>query len=108
MTVIGRCGDIVTCENGHEVCELLEDIDTTQTASADALGLWRLGQVKPSPGERIDQSSRCGICDARWAATSHHGRGATLHVNGGWVHDLPCTEPADVSERLAAYRSAHA
>lgn len=50
-------GEIITCENGHEVCEIIQDVYLGQMNWHLCLGKWR--QSEPKPGARLPD---CEIC----------------------------------------------
>ena len=79
----GKCGDIVTCPNGHEICELIEDIDSGMVATPNVFGHWRPEQVKPANHMPVDSTAVCGICGRNWALTEVNG--IALHLKDvGW------------------------
>jgi hypothetical protein len=46
--MIAYQGETVTCENGHEICEVAEDVSRYSGAKAELSSGWRMGD--PPPG----------------------------------------------------------
>lgn len=70
-------GEIVTCENGHEICEFSRNVCTRDEAKLDSdLVNWR--QKSPQIGALIVSCERCG---AQWW---HGNYGQHFHFASGW------------------------
>lgn len=80
-------GDIITCENGHPICEVVVPIKAETMNWHRCLGNFR-GQ-EPVPGTKI-KAIRCD-CGAEWVRSAVDSNtiravGFGLHVEGrGWV-----------------------
>ncbi len=51
-------GEIITCENGHEICEVMEDVYPFQMNWHLCFGKWR--QYEPTLGGRFPVCEVCG------------------------------------------------
>ncbi len=58
-------GQIVTCTNGHEVCELSRDYFEDQDVNPDLFAHFRSPQRIISENDRINEI-RCLVCGAQW------------------------------------------
>lgn len=67
------CGDHVTCENGHLICEFVRDVYVGEMFDPHALGNWQ--QREPAIGTLIQP---CEACNARWY------KGTYFHLEDGW------------------------
>jgi hypothetical protein len=82
-------GTVLTCENGHEVCTIVNALDTGQRVLAEDLGEWREGQRvvhSLDPEQQNWNEARLGPCwcGKEYARTSGNGRGQ-LHIKDlGW------------------------
>lgn len=79
-----RAGEIVTCENGHEICEVACDIHRDDELKAEQFRNFR--QIEqPKDG---DPMLPCKICGG-----AYHAKGLGyfgVRIKGrGWVPDLP-------------------
>ncbi len=76
---------VVTCENDHEVCDIVVEPVRGTAAHTNVFSNWREKQAEPERASRVDESARCGVCDAPWARTAHAG-GVALHIKDfGWT-----------------------
>ena len=66
-------GEVVTCENGHFICEFLDTVNVGQSWDSTKLGRWR--QPEPKLGT---MKQPCTSCNARWF------EGSYLHFPDGW------------------------
>ena len=70
-------GEIITCENGHEICLVLEDITIGDRNWTSKLGAFLI-VTQPKIGDPLPV---CPVCGAFWVKIPN-----TLHVRGrGWV-----------------------
>lgn len=69
-----KVGTFITCENGHVVAEVLEDIYPGDMNYTRKVGNWRIFE-EPDPGDR---DPRCG-CNARFWSVDHG-----YHTEAGW------------------------
>ena len=76
-------GTLVTCENGHVICEIIGRIHDfkTKTSFSGGFGVYRPGQHIAKPGDGA-AAFVCSICDAPWIA-ERQGI-AKLHLQDGW------------------------
>jgi len=82
MSVIyASAGDTVTCENGHPICDFLEDVAVGKIPDLHKqLGNWR--QPEPQKGD-LPKDHPCAVCGARWF--NHPATlGVTFHFQDGW------------------------
>ena len=89
--IYARVGEIICCTNGHEICEVLEDIKSGELFSGGKkLGKWR--QAPPQPGA---QTIHCDICKGLWW---HGVFGQHFHFKGtGWRR----LSPEDAQRKLS-------
>jgi hypothetical protein len=81
LPVYAHAGEVVTCENGHEICTFKETVMVGQIQELDRqIGDFR--QERPKVGDMLPLY--CTICGARWA-----GAWGTFHFKGGWRLDRP-------------------
>ena len=74
-------GEVVTCENGHEICELSRNIFVDDRIMVEQFVNWS-NQEPPEPHEVIKP---CQTCGARFIDTAEHPYGGSwLHINGQW------------------------
>jgi len=75
-------GTVVTCEQGHEICELKGWLSLGMVFDASSLVEWRPGQEKPPPGIQAS-ACRCSVCGGAWIRP--HRAAIALHLKGiGW------------------------
>jgi len=55
----GKKGDILMCRNGHEICELIEDLNVGDMNWASKFGKWR--QPEPTVGGPAPLCAVCGV-----------------------------------------------
>lgn len=79
MTPFASPGEIVTCEDGHPICEVAEPLMKNMKLSVLSFRDWKID--KPKPGDRLN--STCPQCGERWIKDGETGPWA-LHVNGEW------------------------
>jgi hypothetical protein len=73
-TMPPRKGELVTCEAGHIICEVMEDIALGQLNWHEHLGAWRL-EHPPALGSQM-----ICPCGERWGSED------SLHIKDrGWV-----------------------
>jgi hypothetical protein len=60
--MIAYKGDTVTCENGHEICDVTQDIGRYSGANAEMFTAWRRGMS--SEGDQLMR--HCSICGAEF------------------------------------------
>lgn len=73
-----EAGEIVTCENGHEICTVLADLHRGQKVQAEMFGDWQEGQIKGEAGNAI-ATCHCGALFVK-----QQGTGFALHFPDGW------------------------
>jgi len=73
-------GEVVTCENGHEICELSKDVFVDDLIMVEQFENWR-NQKPPMPCEVI---TPCQTCGARYLMSEIPFGGSWLHINGQW------------------------
>ena len=72
-------GEVVTCTNGHEICELGRNVYVGGNIESEAFVNWR--NTEPAqPGDAFEPCKTCGASYIRSAG----GFGARLHINGEW------------------------
>lgn len=73
--VYAKRGERVTCENGHYICTIAEDVYGAELKAED----WQ--QPEPEP----DSRPVCNVCGAKWW---HYEKGDLwgqfLHIDGEW------------------------
>jgi hypothetical protein len=83
-----RIGTLVTCENGHRICEIVGVLMEweTKTARSSGLGNYTPGERVAGPGTKSWQCrcSQCGAAwiDERWSVDGK--RAAKIHLETGW------------------------
>lgn len=81
MTIIAKAGDRVTCELGHHICDVAEDIKACAPGPMlKQFTNWR-GYV-PLSGRPVHDCNICGRKFIRWTAGLLGG--CQLHVKGEW------------------------
>ena len=58
-------GSVIICPNGHEICELIDDISKDELFWDRKFGNWRPGVKVPKWGTSKTKC-RCPVCDAQW------------------------------------------
>jgi hypothetical protein len=106
--MIAYKGETVTCENGHEICEVAEDVSRYSGAKAELFTSWRMGV--PPPGIE-PMRCHCDVCGAEFirpvsraspppqrsglqclrpwlteAEFAYMARGLQLHIGSEWRH----------------------
>lgn len=72
-----REGEIVTCENGHELYEITRDVERFERVSAVQFSPVSIGVPEPVNGEPIPD---CPLCGARF----HDSETSRFHFKEGW------------------------
>ena len=91
MTLDAKAGEQVTCENGHVICEAVQNIATAAPySSADWTG-WT--QPEPMMGTELGRCN-CTVCGARWVK----GPGAIFHFADGWRDARPAWLKAETGD----------
>ena len=80
QTLYASAGEIVTCLNGHEICELAKDIFVADLISVEQFKNWR-HQPEPQPRDPI---TPCMSCGAPYVTSASVYAGTRLHINGVW------------------------
>ena len=80
QTLYASAGEIVTCLNGHEICELAKDIFVADLISVEQFKNWR-HQPQPQPRYPI---TPCMSCGAPYVTSTTAYGGTRLHINGVW------------------------
>ena len=76
LPVYAKAGEVVTCENGHPICEFVVDVISGATQNLPKqLGNWR--QKVPTVGQM--PIPRCAVCGARFAIA-----GGIFHIGSEW------------------------
>ena len=65
-SAIAEPGDVVVCENGHEICTIVAPVLLTNMAHSTCFGEFREGQTKVSYGEKDIKKLSCAICGEQW------------------------------------------
>jgi len=78
-------GTIITCEEGHEICELVDSISSGDILRSSSFGNFKNSNIQPQPQDAIDgPSSHCSICGDQWIKPV--GIRIRLHTKEyGWV-----------------------
>lgn len=81
-------GTLVTCENGHRICEIVGPIADwrEKTALSAGFGNYTPGEKLVGPGD-IAAYCRCQQCGAPWVDVRPNVRGtlsAKVHLETGW------------------------
>ncbi len=79
-TLYASTGEIVTCLNGHEICELAKDIFVADLISVSQFKNWR-HQPQPQPHDSI---TPCMTCGAPYVTSTTAYGGTRLHIDGKW------------------------
>ncbi len=79
-------GTIITCEEGHEICELVESISSGDVIKSSSFNNFKNGNIQPQPLYKIGgPSSSCNKCGGKWMKPVNFGR-MRLHTKKyGWV-----------------------
>lgn len=77
-------GTVITCENGHRICELAEDMVSGDIARSDILINYTLGEHIATDGSEADDCV-CSRCGAPWAGAGSPGC-IVLHTRDGWSY----------------------
>jgi hypothetical protein len=75
--LFAREGEIVTRENGHEICRVARPIPAGALFERDFFGDWKM------PEPPIGALVRCEACGARWFAHDEVGS-IRMHFEDGW------------------------
>ena len=62
---IAHKGQLITCTNGHEICELSRDFFQDQDVNPDLFTLYRPPQQIITDNDRLNEI-KCRICGAQW------------------------------------------
>ena len=73
-------GEIVSCENGHEICDVSRDVYVGDLIIVNQFENWR-NQTAPMPNDVIKP---CHTCGARFIDSKIPYGGTWLHINGQW------------------------
>jgi len=75
-------GQIITCTNGHEICELSRDYLEDQEVNPDLFAHYRPSQRIITEGDRISEI-KCLLCGAKWI----QGGAWNIHFfsEGRWI-----------------------
>ena len=78
-------GTVLTCENGHDICELSETITPKKIVSAGNFTNFRGKNLIPSPNDIIgDPAYNCYICGGKWIRVKNSC--VQIHVKDqGWM-----------------------
>ncbi len=79
MRTIASVGEIVTCEQGHEICDVVQPIMTNQALSKTVFGNWR-PNCEAGEGALIPP---CPVCRSLWIDFTMYGP-SRLHVGTEW------------------------
>jgi hypothetical protein len=79
-TLYASAGELVTCLNGHEICELAKDIFVADLISVNQFKNWR-HQPQPQPRDPI---TPCMSCGAPYVTSTTAYGGTKLHIDGEW------------------------
>ena len=103
--MIAYKGEMVTCENGHEICEVVQDIGRYSGANAEMFAAWRI-EVSSEGDQLMRFHCPCGAefirpmskepappqrtglrCFRPWlteAEFAYMARGLQLHIGNEW------------------------
>ena len=71
-TVYAEKGEILTCEKGHEICELRRNVDRHGIVYASDFINFRNGNIAPTPDNYVGQLS-CNICGSGYIRANRYG-----------------------------------
>lgn len=74
-------GDLVTCANGHLICEIAKPLSYGDKISPDCFHNWCQGMKPPLNGERVKP---CPDCGADYIRVGNLNLGYQVHINGEW------------------------
>ena len=79
--LIAKAGEIVTCESGHEICDVAEDIYGHGRIASKQFANFRWDYA-PKSGETVPNCPQCG---ARFIlARAPHLGGGVVHIDDEW------------------------
>lgn len=79
-TLYASAGEVVTCTNGHEICEIAKSIFVADLISVNQFINWR-HQPQPQPRDPI---TPCMTCGAPYIQSDSGMAAMRLHINGEW------------------------
>jgi hypothetical protein len=82
---IAKEGDLVTCVNGHPICNLSEDIYFCQSVKPKLFVNYYEGQAELRIGFRIPRDTFCAVCGQPYMRCLS---GVQIHIDGIWVPEL--------------------
>lgn len=80
--VVARVGEVISCENGHELYRLLVDIKQGMTARAGQVERIDPAAQEPRPGHAVIK--KCPHCEARWMRRRAPTLPNEVHFADGW------------------------
>lgn len=88
MSTYAQRGEQVTCENGHPIADIVEDMvrgipsDNRCNARLSTFDNWR-NTVVPQSGEPITGKAVCSACGGSWLKVTGDNL-AVLHIGSEW------------------------
>lgn len=84
MKFLAKVGDLVTCEAGHPIAHVLDNIEPYTPARVSQFG-WLRSDHKPKPCDRFTGCPECGAAYVRRIPSAPHY--VQLHTREqGWMH----------------------
>lgn len=80
MNLYASKGEVVSCENDHEICDMAKDVFVNDRIMVEQFENWR-NQESPKPNDVI---TPCKICGAPFVVSELPYGGTWLHINGEW------------------------
>jgi hypothetical protein len=85
--ILARKGEVVSCANGHPICDVVKDVESVGPIRSKSFGNWRIGK-SPLPGDLI---GICHICGAfyiagAWVVGERYGETSSLDRKGKLIH----------------------
>lgn len=73
-------GEVVTCTNGHEICELAKDVYVNEPLMAEKFINWK----NQEPAKPCDVIAPCNACGEPFIKSAMPYGGIWLHIDGEW------------------------
>ncbi len=83
MGIFAKAGELVTCENGHEICEVATDLHTQAKITASQFRNWRF-PIDTTPGNTVPNCPQCGAKFMGHPEPDKFPEGGKLHVGDEW------------------------
>lgn len=85
QVLYARQGEIITCTNGHRICELSRDIYVNEPLMAEQLTNWK----NQEPAKPCDVIMPCNTCGEPFVKSEMPYGGSWLYISGEWRTTLP-------------------